>query len=147
VASYVKWKILKFVDKRPDLAQGEYAAYVQSRRSLWREQNEAQMADGRDEEYTGSVVPNPAPFANFGAQGIPFLSTITQLEGSDNTALADVPTVGITAPYTIQILVSGVLQTWVLTAGTQANDPSNGILRPNDYAAATNEKFWAQNSI
>lgn len=147
VASYVKWKILKFVDKRPDLARDEYAAYVQLRRSLWREQNEAQVADGRDEEYTNSDVPNPSPFANFGAQGIPFLSTVTQLEGGDNTALAEVPTEGITTPYTIQIIISGELQTWVLTASTAANDPSNGVLRPNDYAATTNEKVWIRNSI
>jgi hypothetical protein len=148
VASYVKWKILKFVDKRPDLAQGEYAAYVQSRRSLWREQNEAQVADGRDEEYTGSVVPNPAPFANFGAQGIPFLSTITQLEGSDNTALADVPTASIsTVPYTVQILIDGALQTWVLRASSAANDPTNGLLRPNDFNATTNAKVWISNTL
>lgn len=147
VASYVKWKILKFVDKRPDLAREEYGAYVNNRLKLWREQNEAQVADGRDEEYTDSVVPNPAPFANFGAQGIPFLSTVTALEGDTNAALAEVPTTGITAPYTIQIIVGGVLQTWVLTAGTSANDPSNGILRPNDYAATTNEQIWVQNSI
>ncbi len=59
VASYVKWKILKYVDKRPDLAREEYGAYVARRLSLWREQNEAQVADGRDEEYADGADPAP----------------------------------------------------------------------------------------
>lgn len=31
---------------------------------------------------------------------------------------------------------------WVLSAGTDAEDPSNGIVRPDDYASSTNEKVW-----
>lgn len=147
VGCFVKSKILRTIDRRIDLAQAEWANYVAKRLALWREQNESQSADGKDEEYAVGTVPNPAPFANFGAQGIPFLATVTQLEGADTTALAAVPTTGIAAPYTVQVLIGGALETWVLTASTVANDPSNGALRPNDYAATTNEKVWVQNSI
>lgn len=59
VASYVTWKINKFVDKRIDLAREEYGAYVLKRLSLWREQNEAQVADGKDEEYAATADPAP----------------------------------------------------------------------------------------
>lgn len=146
VAAYVKWRIVSRIDKRPDLARDEYAAYALKRLSLYREQLESQSADGKDEEYDSQVVPNPAPFTGFGAQGIPFLSSVTALEGSTTAALAQVPTTGITAPYTVQVLIDGALETWVLTTSTAANDPSAGALRPNDYSA-TNTKVWIQNSI
>ncbi len=68
VASYVTWKILKFVDKRIDLAQVEYGAYTLKRLSLWREQNEAQVADGKDEEYASTADPAPGTTASQAGQ-------------------------------------------------------------------------------
>lgn len=59
VASYVLWKILKFVDKRLDLAREEYAAYVLKRLSLFREENEAQFVDNKDDEYSQDADPAP----------------------------------------------------------------------------------------
>lgn len=64
VAAYVKWKILLEVDKRLDLAREWYdkgkslGIYPNLRLALWREQNESQQADGKDEEYAaGSPTP------------------------------------------------------------------------------------------
>lgn len=144
IAAYVKSFILRTVDKRPDLAQVEYGAYIQKRLQLWREQNEARVADGRDEEYDVTAIPNPTPLQGFGAQLIPFLSTVTQLVGTDSTALAAVPTVSITPNYAVQFLnaTALIVETWVLKAGTDADDPTSGVLRPNDYIAAENEKVW-----
>lgn len=55
VAAYMKWKLLLNVDKRLDLAREEYALYVARRLSLFREEQEAQEADGKDEEYVDAV--------------------------------------------------------------------------------------------
>jgi hypothetical protein len=64
VASYMKWKLLLNVDKRIDLAREEYAIYVQKRLALYREQDEAQEADGKDEPAVtaGSGDFDPADF-------------------------------------------------------------------------------------
>jgi hypothetical protein len=72
VASYVLWKILKFVDKRLDLAREEYAAYGLRRLSLFREQNEAQFVDNKDEEY--SATADPAPGTTRDQSGVEDLS-------------------------------------------------------------------------
>lgn len=145
VAAYVKRRILNEIDRRPDLARESQLLYIEKRLALYREQQESQTADGRDEEYEAGVVPNPAPFAGFGAQGIPFLSTVTQLTGSDETALAAVPTIGITPPYAVQILRGGITEEWVLTATAVATIPGVSQ-RGNDWAAGTNEKAWLINS-
>lgn len=144
IAEYVKAKIARVIDRRLDLAQAAQAEYVRLRRALYREQQEAQSADGRDEEYAdrGAFTLPPNAFAGFGASDIPFLSTVTQLAGSDTTALAHVPTTAITVPFVVEVLVDGATAQWTLRASTAASDPTNGVLRPNDYAASTNEKVW-----
>jgi hypothetical protein len=148
VAAYVKRKILLEIDKRPDLAREHYALYVEKRLALFREQQESQIADGKDEEYEVSTIPNPAPFANFGAQGVPFLSTVSGLSGVTNAYLSAVPTTGITPNYAVQFLngTTLLIEEWVLKTSTAADDPTNGVLRPNDYAASTNEKVWFKQS-
>jgi hypothetical protein len=60
VAAYVKWKLLLEVDKRLDLAGAQYALYQARRLSLYREEQEAQEADGKDEEY--AVAPSGGDF-------------------------------------------------------------------------------------
>lgn len=150
IAAYVKWKILLEIDKRLDLAREQYdparktGVYPTLRLALLREQQEAQIADGRDEEYAdrGNFIIPPNAFAGFGAQEFPFLSTVTALEGSDTTALAHVPTTAIPVPYAVEVLVDGITQSWTLRASTDANDPTNGVLRPNDYNATTNARVW-----
>lgn len=150
IAAYVKWRILLEIDKRLDLAREQYnpvtrsGVYPALRLALWREQNEAQEADGKDEEYAdrGSFVIPPNAFSGFGAQDVPFLSTVTALEGATVAALAHVPTLSISVPYAIQAMIDGTMQVWELRASTDASDPTNGVLRGNDYAATTNEKVW-----
>lgn len=144
VAEFVKAKIARIFDRRLDLEQAALAQYARLRARLYLEQHEAQFVDGKDEEYNdlGNFVIPPNAFQGFGAQEFPYLSTVTQLEGSDNTALAAVPTPAIPLPYGVNVTINTILQTWVLRASDEANDPDNGVLRPNDWAAGTNERVW-----
>ncbi len=88
------------------------------------------------------VLP-PDPFADTGAQDIPFLSLITVLDGVGANALSAILTGSVNVPYMVQILAtdgSGMLQQWVLIEGTFATGP--GVQRPNDYDASTNARVW-----
>lgn len=151
VGAYVKWKILLEVDKRADIAREWFdkgkntGIYPNLRLALFREQNEAQSADGKDEEYVDNASvqpPLPTILANYGAQTIPFLSVITVLSGGSNNALASIPTATLTVPFTVEISIGGNIQTWQLQSGTAATGP--GIQRPDDYNGATNAKIWVQ---
>ena len=42
----------------------------------------------------------------------------------------------------ILLNAEGVVSQWRLTAGTDADNEASGIVRPDDYAPATNEKVW-----
>jgi hypothetical protein len=149
VAAYVKAKISFEIDKRPDVARGWYdrvtqtGIYATLRRSLFREQQESQIANNRDEEYVEGDLSTPVPtiLADFGGQDIPFLRLVTSLTGSA-TSLDAIPTVSLTVPFTVEVVIGGVLQTWQLISGTTATGP--GVQRPADYAAGTNEKIWVQ---
>ena len=37
---------------------------------------------------------------------------------------------------------TGTFQVWQLESGTDAHDPLNGVVRPDDYNAVTNAKVW-----
>jgi len=71
---------------------------------------------------------------------------VTGLQGGGSSNLDGLVTANGTYPVGIVvfILISGVPQMWQLTAGTQATNLGNGILRPVDYATTTNEKVWLQ---
>ena len=71
---------------------------------------------------------------------------VTGLQGGGSSKLDGLVTANGTYPVGIVvfILISGVPQMWQLTAGTQATNLGNGILRPVDYATTTNEKVWLQ---
>lgn len=60
VAMYTKWKIQLQVDKNVTLAHEYQAAWSRLRLALYREAREAQMADGKDEEYTTATSVPPA---------------------------------------------------------------------------------------
>jgi len=143
VGAYVKSRILRSVDKRPDLAQVEFGMYMQKRLALWRENNEAQVANGHDEEYLVAATPVTDPLSAFGAQFMPFLATVTQVEGADATALEFIPTTTITPNFAVQFLNGSTLlvETWVLKVGSDASDGVS-VQRPADYNAATNIKCW-----
>lgn len=153
VAAYVKWKIILEVDKRLDLAREWFdrprnqGIYPGLRLALFREQNEAQEADGKDEEYDSTSFPNPAPLSDFGAQQVPFLATVVSVAGMTNTALANIPTVGITPNFAVEFLnaTSGAVETWILQVGTDASD-GTAVQRPNDYTAGV-PKCWYKQSI
>lgn len=74
---------------------------------------------------------------------------ITGKTGSAAADLDAIVTLGIdlaTYPtlYLVKTGAGGGIQGWQLTAGTDAEDVGSGIVRPDDYAAATNEKVWKQ---
>lgn len=50
-------------------------------------------------------------------------------------------TVSIATPLFVQFIISGKVNTYQLRAGTDA-ESSPAIIRPDDYAATTNEKVW-----
>lgn len=156
VAAYIKYKILLEIDKRPELAAQWYlpasgnrpasGVYASLRLALFREQQEALTANGRDQEYEINLTPQAEVINGFGAQDIPFLSTVTAYAGIDQTALAAVPTTGLTVPFAVAIDIGTGAEIWVLQSSTAATDTPNGVLRGNDYAATTNEKVWLQQS-
>lgn len=72
---------------------------------------------------------------------------ITGLTGGAGTDLDNVATATLQPGFayilpSVTIGANVVAKIWVLTAGTDAENPANGIIRPDDYAAATNEKVW-----
>lgn len=142
VAAYVMWKISRNVDKNIALSKEYEADYMKLRLALFRDFNESQFPDGKDEEYDGDDLSAPVNWGEYGGQNVPFLSTITSIQGADASALEAIPTTGIAVPAMVRIMIGGVLQVWLLQSGTDATAP--GVQRPSDYAASTNEKVWVQ---
>jgi hypothetical protein len=89
----------------------------------------------------GYVPPSPVVPSGFVPQAIQFLSSVTQLTGTDFTALASIPTGGLVLPYCVEFINSNDVQQWTLQVGTSATGP--GLQRPNDYSA-TNQRVWVQ---
>lgn len=145
VAAYVQAKIARNVDKNLALSREFEADYARLRLALYRDFQETQDMEKKDEEYDVNV-PAPTNFSGFGAQYVPLLGTVTALEGATSAALAALPTLSMDVPTSVIISISGVQQLWTLQTGTDANDPSNGVLRPNDYSAS-NTKVWYQGSL
>lgn len=71
---------------------------------------------------------------------------ITGLIGGAVTDLDGIETVDLSTGrlYLTGVTIAAAVpsQMWVLITGTAAEDPANGIVRPDDYAAGTNEKIW-----
>ncbi len=80
---------------------------------------------------TGAVHPRP---------------DITALTGGGATSLDGQTTAASTLPtgYTVLLSYGRVGQTWQLIAGTDAESPSTGVVRPDDYDASTNARIWVQ---
>lgn len=141
VAAYVQAKIARNVDKNLALSREFEGDYVRLRLSLFRDFQETQDAEQKDEEYDSDVIPAPTNFSEFDAQSIPFLRTITAIPGTAANCLAAISTVSMTTPTTVMVLIGGALQLWTLDAGTTATGP--GVQRPNDHGAS-NQKVWIQ---
>lgn len=144
VAAYVKWRILLEVDKNQQLAQAQYAIFKNARGDLYLDEREKLSAEKPDEEYDVGSASAPPTLDAFGAQSVPFLSSITQLSGVDGdvTALSAIPTVSLSVNYAVEILIGGSLQTWILQTSTAAT--AAGYQRPNDYDGTSNTKVWIQ---
>lgn len=71
---------------------------------------------------------------------------IASLTGGGATALDGIATAsGAMATGAIVLLGYGrAAQLWQLVAGTDAEDPSAGVVRPDDYHASTNARIWVQ---
>jgi hypothetical protein len=70
-----------------------------------------------------------------------YIREITALTGGGGTALDGVPTIGRDG-LVVMCYVSGEMQTWRLFTGTDAENPSAGVVRPDDYHATSNQRVW-----
>jgi len=87
---------------------------------------------------TGIVIPpTPAPVPTSPL----YIKEITSLTGGGATALDGIATVGRPG-LLVMCYVSGEMQTWRLFTGTDAENPSAGIVRPDDYHATSNPQVW-----
>lgn len=71
--------------------------------------------------------------------------SITALTGSTSSCLDYIPTASGTYPVGICIflVISGIPHIYQLVAGTaDENNPS--VIRPDDYNASSNAKYWVQ---
>lgn len=83
-----------------------------------------------------------ARYVQRGVTGPDWRSDLDSLTGGTETALDSIPTEDLAAGYWIALVVTGEgLKNFVLREGTAA-EASPGIIRPDDYAESTNEKYW-----
>jgi hypothetical protein len=75
--------------------------------------------------------------------GILIDPTITTLTGTGTNALAAIVSTTLPLDRVLGIVNGGTLAFYQLKSGTSAT-VSPGIIRPNDYHATTNAKFWKQ---
>ncbi len=75
--------------------------------------------------------------------GILIDPTITTLTGTGSTALAAVASTTLPLDRVLGVVNGGTLSFYQLKSGTSAT-ASPGIIRPNDYNATTNPRFWKQ---
>jgi hypothetical protein len=75
--------------------------------------------------------------------GILIDPSITTLTGTGTNALAAILSTALPLNRVLGVVVGGTLSFYQLTAGTSAT-ASPGIIRPNDYHATTNARFWKQ---
>lgn len=68
-------------------------------------------------------------------------ATLTGLTGGGSTKLDGIVTVGLSAGAVVQVWNGNMVVPYRLRAGTDA-EASPFIIRPDDYAASTNEKVW-----
>jgi hypothetical protein len=94
---------------------------------------------------TQSSQPSP-PTTTFSQYYMRVETGLAGLQGGTSSNLDGLVTANGTYPVGICVffIENGLPTIWQLTSGTQATDLGNGILRPLDYAATTNEKVWIQ---
>jgi len=91
-----------------------------------------------------------APYSRSeGPTTVVFRSDITGLTGGTSTKLDGIPTttVSVSNSPTLYLLKTGSgggVRGWQLVAGTDAEDATSGVVRPDDYNVSTNAKVWKQ---
>jgi len=75
--------------------------------------------------------------------GILIDPAITTLTGTGSNALAAIVSTTLPLDRVLGVVVGGTLSFYQLAGGTSAT-ASPGIIRPNDYHATTNARFWKQ---
>jgi hypothetical protein len=81
--------------------------------------------------------------------GIEYLPTTTSKTGGTSADLDSIVTVGVTVGKMVafrDLDSASILRIYELASGTDAED-SPSIIRPDDYAATTNEKVWKLQSL
>ena len=91
----------------------------------------------------GDETPS-APEIPFAAHFIQNRFDLTAFTGGTPTDLDSIATVSLALGTTIELVAvaEGVASQWRLAFGTDAENEAGGIVRPDDYASATNEKVW-----
>lgn len=134
VAAYVMWKIARTVDKNLPLSKEYEQDYLKLRLALFRDFNEGQFPDGKDEEYDQRALPA-------GSTGGTVNTSITSW-----TDLMAIPTTSIATGSTIlwNDADAGVERATQIRESTEATDIPAGIARPDDYDFTTNPRVWFQ---
>ncbi len=70
-----------------------------------------------------------------------FRGEITTRTGGGATALDGIATPALDLPFLAVLVIAGTAELWLLAAGTDA-EASPFVIRPDDYAASTNERVW-----
>lgn len=104
-----------------------------------------QNASVSSDIITAATQPTP-PVTVFSTGYMRVETGITGLIGGGATKLDGLITANGTYPtgICVFIVIGGIPQIWQLTSGTTAENANNGVVRPDDYAATTNEKVWLQ---
>ncbi len=134
VAAYLMWKIARTVDKNIALSKEYEQDYLKLRLALFRDFNEGQFPDGKDEEYDERALPA-------GKVGGTINTSITSW-----TELMAIPTTSIATGSTLLWVESdsGLERATQIRESTEATDIPSGIARPDDYDASTNPRVWFQ---
>lgn len=141
VAAYIKAKVCNYVDKNVALGQIANQDWKEGRLKLYRDWQETQSMEEKDEEYDATALAPPTNFASFGGQNIPLLRAVTGLTGSA-TSLDAIPTAAgaVDVPTTVQLYFGGDTQFWTLVAYT--GQAGAGTQQPADFDAVTNPVIW-----
>lgn len=125
----------------------EMDAVMAQAQLAWREDDEAEWQPTqvvflnihnsvwREGEGGGAALPS---------SGFKYYPGITGLTGGGAAKLDGIPTVNLAVKTLVLLVISDVMQYWLLKAGTNTEDAGNGVVRGDDYAATTNEKVWIQ---
>lgn len=99
---------------------------------------------GRSDDGTPTAVADPGAWLQ--TNGLRNPGYWTAYTGGTSTSLDGVETAddATATGHVIITAILGDLATWQLQAGTAAENPTGGIVRPDDYHATTNARVWVR---